>query len=101
ATDASARIMAEHMQNYLGESIVVINEAGGGGTIAFEDVRTADSDGYKLLFFHQAMHTGYATDKFKHPATDLKAIGTYSAVNQAYVVRADSPWATLNDFVEV
>src|SRR5690625_2241601 len=41
ATDASARIMAEHIQKYLGENVVVINEAGGGGTIAFEDVRTA------------------------------------------------------------
>lgn len=100
ATDASARIMSEHLQNYLGESIVVINEAGGGGTIAFEDVRTADPDGYKLLFFHQAMHTGYATDRFDYPATDLKAIGTFSAVNQAYVVSADSSWDTLSDFVE-
>src|SRR5699024_7203428 len=99
ATDASARIMAEHMQNYLGENIVGINEAGGGGTIAFEDVRTADPDGYKLLFFHQAMHTGYATDRFQHPATDLKAIGTFSAVNQAYVIGADAPWDTLEDFV--
>lgn len=100
ATDASARIMAEHIQQYLGGDLVVINEAGGGGTIAFETVRTADPDGYKLLYFHQALHTGYATDRFEHPATDLKAIGTFSAVNQAYVVSADSPWETLDDFVE-
>jgi len=100
ATDASARIMSEYLKEYLGESIVVINEAGGGGTIAFEDVRNAEADGYKLLFFHQAMHTGYATDRFEHSATDLKAIGTFSAVNQAYVVSADSPWDSLEDFVQ-
>ncbi|MDG5788055.1 tripartite tricarboxylate transporter substrate binding protein [Evansella sp. AB-P1] len=100
ATDASARIIAKHINEYLGEDFIIINESGGGGTLAFETVRNDDTNGYKLLYFHQALHTGYATNRYEYPATDLTAIGTYSAVNQAYVVSADSPWDSLDDFVE-
>lgn len=100
ATDTSARIMAQYMKKYLGQDIVIINEGGGGGTIATETVRKAPPDGYKLLYFHEALLTGYATNKIKYdPVAELTAIGTYGSVNQAYVVSAKAPWNTLQDFV--
>lgn len=99
-TDASARILQKYMQEYLGEELVIINEAGGGGTIATDTVRNSEPDGYNLLFFHQAFHTGKATNRFDYDATALKPIGTYSAVNMTLAVRADSPWSNLEEFVE-
>jgi tripartite-type tricarboxylate transporter receptor subunit TctC len=99
-TDASARVVAEYMKKYLGGDIVVVNQAGGGGAIAFDNVMTAKPDGYKLLYFHQALHTGKATKKMQDDITSLRAIGTFSGVNQAFVVNASSPWTDLKEFVE-
>lgn len=99
-TDASARLMSKHIQKYLDEEVVIINEDGGGGSLAMENVRTAEPNGYTLLYFHQALHTGYATGALEYEATTLTPIGTYSAVNMALAVNSDSPWSTLDEFIE-
>ena len=99
-TDASARVIAEHMKKYLGGDIVVINQAAGGGTVAFETVKNAKPDGYKLLYFHQALHTARAAKKMDDDTRSLRAIGIFSAVDEALVVSAKAPWNNLKDFVE-
>lgn len=99
-TDASARVMAEYMKKYLGGDLVIVNQAGGGGAIAFDNVMTTKPDGYKLLYYHQALHTGKATKKMEDDITALRAIGTFSGVNQVFVANASAPWSDLNGFVE-
>ncbi len=47
-TDLSARIMADTMQKYLGKSLVVRNQPGGGGSIGISAVTHARADGYTL-----------------------------------------------------
>lgn len=48
-TDAIARIMSERLTQSLGQSVVVDNKTGAGGTIAAEFVAKAAPDGYTLL----------------------------------------------------
>src|SRR6476469_8495455 len=48
-TDVSARLVAQQMSVSLGQSIVVENRAGGGGSIGTTAVARADPDGYTLL----------------------------------------------------
>jgi tripartite-type tricarboxylate transporter receptor subunit TctC len=45
-TDALARILAEHMRGTLGQSIIVENITGAGGTIGTTHVARAVPDGY-------------------------------------------------------
>lgn len=48
-TDIVARMMADHMSRTLGQSIVVENVAGAGGTTGATRVAKATPDGYTLL----------------------------------------------------
>lgn len=98
-TDASARVIAEYMEKYLGSKLVIINQNGGGGAIAFDTVKNADADGYKLLYYHQALHTANVTGQIEDDITSLTPIGTFSSVDNVLVVSADAPWNTLEEFV--
>jgi tripartite-type tricarboxylate transporter receptor subunit TctC len=48
-TDTTARIMAEHMRKTLGQTIVIENTTGAGGTIGMARVAHATPDGYTIL----------------------------------------------------
>ncbi len=50
ANDYHARVVAQKMQELLGQSVVVENRAGAGGNIGFDAVAKAAPDGYTLLF---------------------------------------------------
>src|ERR1035438_6545719 len=48
-TDAQCRILAEAAGKRLGQTIIVENLAGAGGTIGYNMVARADPDGYTIL----------------------------------------------------
>src|SRR3954463_2372596 len=49
AVDVTTRIVIDHMAKTLGQSIVVQNDPGAGGTLAINQVSKAQPDGYTLL----------------------------------------------------
>src|SRR5437588_12062475 len=49
AVDVTTRIVTDHMAKTLGQTIVVQNEPGAGGTLAMNQVSKAAPDGYTLL----------------------------------------------------
>src|SRR5437016_11332521 len=49
ATDTSARLVAQRLQASLGQSVIVENQGGAGGTIGSRQVARAAPDGYTLL----------------------------------------------------
>lgn len=51
-TDFNARMMAKYFNQITGKTMVVTNVAGGGGTLAAEQVKGAAADGNTLLFTH-------------------------------------------------
>lgn len=51
-TDLNARIFAKYLEKELGQSIVIVNLKGGGGTIGMKRVQESDPDGYTALFYH-------------------------------------------------
>src|SRR4051812_50094133 len=48
-TDTVARVMQKKLAENLGQSVIVENRAGAGGTIAAAVVAKADPDGYTIL----------------------------------------------------
>lgn len=51
-TDLNARLLAKHLQKYLGKPVIVTNVTGAGGVIGSRQVKDASPDGYTTLFFH-------------------------------------------------
>jgi tripartite-type tricarboxylate transporter receptor subunit TctC len=48
-TDATARIVAEHLSRALGETVIIENRGGAGGVVGAEAVARSAADGYTIL----------------------------------------------------
>jgi tripartite-type tricarboxylate transporter receptor subunit TctC len=57
ATDTTARLIAQGLQEALGRPFVVENKSGGGGLIAANAVARAEPDGYTLLITTNSTHS--------------------------------------------
>ena len=54
-TDLCTRMLAEKLQDELGQPIIITNIGGSGGSIGARDVVEAEPNGYKLLMFHPGL----------------------------------------------
>lgn len=54
-TDLCTRMLAEKLQDELGQPIIITNIGGSGGSIGAREVLEAEPDGYKLLMFHPGL----------------------------------------------
>ena len=99
-TDLQARILAQYVQKNTGKTVTVINQADGGGTIAFESVRNAKPDGDTLLFYHSNLISAYWTGTYDHTYQDFTNICTVTDNgSQAFVVAPDAPYNNLQELV--
>jgi tripartite-type tricarboxylate transporter receptor subunit TctC len=57
-TDTVSRVMAEHMKTTLGQTVVVENVTGAGGTIGIGRVARAAPDGYTIVVGQWTTHVG-------------------------------------------
>ena len=80
--DLTARILADHLDEYIGTNVVVENVTGGGGAIGFTTVADAEPDGYTLLLgatpqvhheYLRADEVDYTRESFEliHNLTDV------------------------------
>lgn len=99
ATDTSARIIAQFLEEQLGVPVVVVNQTAAGGMVACETVRTAAPDGYTLLYEHLPISTRPQTGLYEYTYKDFTPISTGSVVNQTILCDINAPWNSLKDFV--
>jgi putative tricarboxylic transport membrane protein len=100
-TDTVTRLLAVPMGKTLGQSIVVQNVAGAGGTLASGQVARAAPDGYTVLMHHIGMSTApslYKSLPFD-PLVDLKTIGLVTEVPMTIVGRKNLQPNTLQELV--
>jgi tripartite-type tricarboxylate transporter receptor subunit TctC len=100
-TDKVARDLAEAMRKPLGgQSIIIENAAGAGGTIASNKVAKSSSDGYTLLLHHIGLSTApslYRTLPYK-TLDDFEYLGMINEVPMTLIGRATLP---ANDYAEL
>src|SRR5690606_35142430 len=100
-TDNVARALAEAMRAELGQTIVVENKGGAGGTIGVSHVARAQPDGYNVLL----MHIGFSTapSLYKNPGytpDDFQPIGMVVDVPMTIIARSDFPPNNVAELVE-
>ncbi len=100
--DSSARYYAKHMEDRLGQSVVVENRPGGNSFIAAQAVTGAAPDGYTLLFASNSpVATNVATFKSLpyDPLKQLTPVARLSKGVMAVAVSAGSPYQSVDDLV--
>jgi len=102
-TDTVARLVAEAMGRDLGQTIVVENAGGAGGTIGAQRVATARPDGYTLLLHHIGMATTPSLYRrlAYDPVNGFETIGLVTEVPMTLVAKRDFPANTLAEAVAV
>jgi tripartite-type tricarboxylate transporter receptor subunit TctC len=100
--DTVSRLMAPHLSSALGQTVIVENRAGAGGMVGTEWVARQPNDGYTLLVSHAAVHV-YATATRRSmpfdPVGDFTHMGMLVEAPMILVVRAASPFQTLDQYV--
>ena len=100
-TDVVARTLGAAMTKTLGQTVVIENKLGAGGTIAANYVAKANPDGYTVFIHHNGMATATALYRKLpfNPLTDFDYIGQVADVPMTLVARKDFPPNNLRDFM--
>ncbi|MES2183702.1 MAG: tripartite tricarboxylate transporter substrate binding protein [Pseudomonadota bacterium] len=102
-TDTTSRLVAEKFTSLLGWTVIVDNRPGAAGNIGLDAVAKAAPDGYTIgmgqaanLAINPALYTRMPFD----PLKDFTAIAGIAEQPVVLVVRDDSPYRTLADFIK-
>jgi tripartite-type tricarboxylate transporter receptor subunit TctC len=101
ATDTVARVTAQTMSKILGQTIIIENATGAGGTIAATRAARAEPDGYTLLIHHIGLSTA-ATLYRKLPydtKTAFAPIGLVTNAPMTIIARPNLPPNTLAELI--
>src|SRR5262250_3566701 len=103
--DNTARPVAAALERILKQPVAVLNKAGAAGAVGNQFVATSKPDGYTLLMALVSISVLPEVDKlFGRPPNytrdQFTGIARINADPSMLVVRADTPWKTLKDFVE-
>ena len=99
--DIIGRIVAEPMSQALGQTIVIENRGGAGGTLGSATAARAEPDGYTVLI-NAAAHTG-APAVYPHltydPSADFSGVAMFGTVPNVLCVAPSKGIKTIEDFV--
>ena len=100
-TDVVARALSIPMGKALGQTVVVENKVGAGGTVAAGAVARAAPDGYTFLIHHNGMATAPALYRklAYNPLSDFEYVSQAVDVPMTLVARKDLPAKTLPELL--
>ena len=101
-TDVISRIVTGHMAQTLGQSIIIENVVGAGGTTATTRAARAANDGYTLITGHMGTHAAsvplYPSLAY-HPEKDFEQVGLLAGTPILILARKDFPPKDLKEFI--
>jgi tripartite-type tricarboxylate transporter receptor subunit TctC len=101
-TDAAARLIAQTLQDSLGQTFVVENRAGAGGLLAAGAVARAKNDGYTLLLTTNSTHSvvyGLFKNVPYDPIKDFAPIARIGSFPSYIGVTPDKPYQSMQALV--
>ena len=95
-TDALARAIQEPLQKALGQTVIIDNRGGGGGSLAHEIVAKAAPDGYTILMSsNNQMLLPYLIAHLNFDPATFVPVGFAAKQESVFVGSADAPWKDL------
>jgi tripartite-type tricarboxylate transporter receptor subunit TctC len=101
-SDITARIQEQPLKKYFGQDVIITYKIGGGGSIGWSELVQSKPDGYTIAG-HNLPHIvlqPLERGKAGYKTLDLKSIYIFESTPDLLVVRNDSPFKTLKDFVD-
>jgi tripartite-type tricarboxylate transporter receptor subunit TctC len=100
-TDVLARLLAPHIQNDFGQPLVIENIGGAGGVIGTAAAAKAAPDGYTIMFTSNVHSINPALRKQLpfDAVRDFTPITLLVSSPNLLVVRADSPFKSVSDYI--
>jgi len=101
-TDVVARLVTAHMARTLGQSIVIENVVGGGGTTATIRAARAPNDGYTLIIGHMGTHAAAVPlypNLAYNPEKDFAPVALLAGTPILILARKDLPPRDLPEFI--
>jgi tripartite-type tricarboxylate transporter receptor subunit TctC len=101
-TDVVARIVTGHMAQTLGQSIIIENVVGAGGTTATTRAARAANDGYTLITGHMGTHAAAVPLYPKlayHPEKDFEPVAILAGTPILILAKKDFPAKDLKEFI--
>lgn len=102
ASDALARLLADHLSKALGQAFIVENRAGAGGLIALTAVARAPADGYMLTMASSGPITispAVMTRMPLNPLREIAPIANIALTPQLITTSGSGPYARLSDLI--
>jgi tripartite-type tricarboxylate transporter receptor subunit TctC len=100
AADVTARYLAEGMAKSLGVPVPVVNRTGGGGAIGYSHVQQQKADGHSIIWNSNSISTNYHSGILSFDYKAFDAVARVSVETPVIAVRADSPWKSLQEFMD-
>jgi tripartite-type tricarboxylate transporter receptor subunit TctC len=103
ATDISARLLAERLQEIWGQTVVIENRGGAGGGVGAAEAARAAPDGYTLFFPSGSVMTAnqHIYQRLNYnPEKDFIPVTNVVTGPQVLVVNAASPYKTVKDLLD-
>ncbi len=101
-TDVIARIVTDNMSKTLGQTFVIENVVGAGGTTGITRAKRAKNDGYTIAMGHLGTHAAapslYPNLQYD-PVNDFEPIGLAAGTPILILARKDFPAKDLKEFV--
>jgi tripartite-type tricarboxylate transporter receptor subunit TctC len=102
-SDVVARIMADGMGKHLGQTVVVENVGGAGGTLGAARAASSDPDGYTIVAASMGPMVSapaFFPNLKYDPAKDFVPIGLSANASAAIVAKSDFPAKDLKEFID-
>jgi tripartite-type tricarboxylate transporter receptor subunit TctC len=101
-TDTTSRIVAEEMAKTLGQSVLIDNRGGAGGTVGTEQVARAKPDGYTMIYGTQGTMAANVTLRKELSYDPLKSFLPVHLVGESpnlFVAFEGAPYNSVPEFI--
>lgn len=100
ASDRAARVLAQHLQEVLQQTVNVRNIPGGSGKFGYSAIATAPPDGYTVGILNSPRYLSFLHDPdTRYTYESFKELACLTSDPGVMLVRNDSPFQTVADVV--